>query len=64
MNKREPKTRRGILALCLAFLFVAVASSPVLKPTFKIHGLIGYSLPHGQLDYGYLDGLKIRTNKH
>ncbi|MBG6202639.1 hypothetical protein IWQ48_003786 [Labrenzia sp. EL_13] len=64
MEKKKLPVKRRLLALCFAVLFVAVASSPVLHPAFKIHGLIGYSLPHGQLDYGYLDGLMFRANQY
>lgn len=63
MKKGPTSTWRQALALCFAFFFFTVAISPVLQSTFKIHGLIGYNLPHGQLDYGYLYGLMFRANQ-
>ncbi|MBG6212028.1 hypothetical protein IWQ49_006733 [Labrenzia sp. EL_126] len=63
MEKKKLPVKSKLLSLCFAVFFFAVASAPVSRETFKLHGLIGYTKPHGQLDYGYLDGLMFRLNQ-
>lgn len=60
MSKRSNKFEKQALAVFFALVFFAIWVSPGSLELFKSHGLIGYSLPYGQIDYGYIDGALFR----